>query len=31
MKLSLIVPSFNEAENVAPFPAAVRSAFQDCG
>lgn len=31
MKLSLIVPCFNEAENVAPFQAAVRSAFQDCG
>lgn len=31
MKLSLIVPCFNEAENVAPFQTAVRSAFQDCG
>ena len=29
MKLSLIVPCFNEAENVAHFQAAVRSAFQD--
>lgn len=31
MKLSLIVPCFNEAENVAPFQNAVISAFHDCG
>lgn len=31
MKLSLVVPCYNEAENVAPFQAAVISAFEDCG
>lgn len=30
MKLSLIVPCYNEAENVAPFQQAVISAFKDC-
>ena len=31
MKLSLVVPCYNEAENVAPFQEAVISAFKDCG
>lgn len=31
MKLSLIVPCYNEAENVAVFQDAVISAFADCG
>lgn len=31
MKLSLIVPCYNEAENVALFHKAVMSAFQGCG
>ena len=31
MKLSLIVPCFNEADNVAVFQAAVINAFQGCG
>ena len=31
MKLSLIVPCYNEAENVAPFQDAVISAFNGCG
>ena len=31
MKLSLIVPCYNEAENVAAFQAAAISAFSDCG
>ena len=31
MKLSLVVPCYNEAENVAIFQSAVISAFQDCG
>lgn len=31
MKLSLIVPCYNEAENVAAFQDAVISAFQGCG
>ena len=31
MKLSLVVPCYNEAENVAAFQNAVISAFQDCG
>lgn len=31
MKLSLIVPCYNEAENVAPFQEAVLSAFSGCG
>ena len=31
MKLSLIVPCYNEAENVAPCKAAVLQAFQGCG
>ena len=31
MKLSLIVPCFNEAENVAPFQQAVMEAFRGCG
>ena len=31
MKLSLVVPCYNEAENVAAFQEAVISAFQGCG
>lgn len=31
MKLSLVVPCFNEAENVVPFQEAVISAFDGCG
>lgn len=31
MKLSLVVPCYNEAENVAPFQEAVIGAFADCG
>ncbi len=31
MKLSLVVPCFNEAENVGPFQEAVIEAFRDCG
>lgn len=31
MKLSLVVPCYNEAENVAPFQDAVIHAFADCG
>ncbi len=31
MKLSLVVPCFNEAENVAPFQAAAIAAFSGCG
>ncbi len=31
MKLSLVVPCYNEAENVLPFQEAVIHAFQDCG
>ena len=31
MKLSLVVPCYNEAENVLPFQEAVISAFADCG
>ncbi len=31
MKLSLVVPCYNEAENVAPFQEAVIGAFSDCG
>ena len=31
MKLSLVVPCYNEAENVAAFQAAVLSAFENCG
>ncbi len=31
MKLSLVVPCYNEAENVAPFQDAVISAFDGCG
>ncbi len=31
MRLSLIVPCYNEAENVAPFQDAVIGAFVDCG
>ena len=31
MKLSLVVPCYNEAENVAPFQDAVMDAFRDCG
>ncbi len=31
MKLSLVVPCYNEAENVAEFQAAVISAFDGCG
>lgn len=30
MKLSLIVPCFNEAENIKPFYNAVSAAFEDC-
>ena len=31
MKLSLVVPCYNEAENVAPFQEAVMAAFDGCG
>ena len=31
MKLSLVVPCYNEAENVAAFQAAVLRAFEGCG
>ena len=31
MKLSLVVPCYNEAESVRPFQAAVIEAFRDCG
>lgn len=31
MKLSLVVPCYNEAENVRPFQEAVMDAFKDCG
>lgn len=31
MKLSLVVPCYNEAESVHPFQEAVIEAFQDCG
>lgn len=31
MKLSLVVPCYNEAENVSPFQDAVISAFEGCG
>ena len=31
MKLSLVVPCYNEAENVFLFQDAVIGAFQDCG
>jgi len=31
MKLSLVVPCYNEAENVAAFQEAVIGAFEDCG
>ena len=31
MKLSLVVPCYNEAENVKPFQEAVISAFEGCG
>ena len=31
MKLSLVVPCYNEAENVTAFQAAVIEAFHDCG
>ena len=31
MKLSLVVPCYNEAENVRPFQSAVMDAFKDCG
>ncbi len=31
MKLSLVVPCYNEAENVGPFQEAVMEAFADCG
>lgn len=31
MKLSLVVPCYNEAENVAAFQEAVINAFRDCG
>lgn len=31
MKLSLVVPCYNEAENVAAFQAAAIGAFRDCG
>ena len=31
MKLSLVVPCYNEAENVVPFQEATMEAFRDCG
>ena len=31
MKLSLVVPCYNEAENVAAFQEAVIGAFEGCG
>ena len=31
MKLSFVVPCYNEAENVAPFQDAVIAAFKNCG
>ena len=31
MKLSLVVPCYNEAENVVPFQEAVMAAFEGCG
>ena len=31
MKLSLVAPCYNEAENVAAFQEAVIEAFRDCG
>lgn len=31
MKLSLVVPCYNEAENVKPFQEAVMTAFRECG
>ena len=31
MKLSLVVPCYNEAENVLPFYSETVSAFSDCG
>ena len=31
LKLSLVVPCYNEAENVGPFPEAVMAAFAGCG
>ena len=31
MKLSLVVPCYNEAENVEPFQEAVMTAFRECG
>ena len=31
MKLSLVVPCYNEAENVAEFQDAVIGAFRNCG
>ena len=31
MKLTLVVPCYNEAENVAAFQAATIEAFKDCG
>ena len=31
MKLSFVVPCYNEAENVAAFQEAVISAFENCG
>ena len=31
MKLSLVVPCYNEAENVAAFQEAAMNAFNDCG
>ncbi len=31
MKLSLVVPCYNEEENVAAFQQAVIAAFQGCG
>ena len=31
MKLSLVVPCYNEAENVAAFEEAVMTAFSGCG
>ena len=31
VKLSLVVPCYNEGENVIPFHEAALNAFQDCG
>ena len=31
IKLSMVVPCYNEGENVIPFHEAALNAFQDCG